>query len=1106
MAILAKVLFEEAPHVRELCPDVPPALDALVARMLAKDPNERPRDGHALATELAGVMDLILTGDSDILEAISVLSTELTESERQLLSVVLMSAVRPADRANVTTLGPTQVAAHREELRRAAEVRGGRFELLADGSVVVTLAGTRVATDQAAQAARCAIALRALAHRGSIALATGYGKVMSKLPAGEVIDRAAKMLHADEPAASEIAPEPPESELRVPASILLRPVTIDEVTAGLLDGRFLVERGPEALYLHGERHAVDEGFGRTLLGKPTAFVGREREIATIETIFAECAEEPMAQAVLVTATPGMGKSRLLHEVVRDLRRRAPTLEVWTGWGDSLRAGSAFSLLGQAIRRACGIADGEPFATQQEKLAARVARHVAPAKQARVTEFLAELLGTPLPGEGSAPLRAARQDAQLMGEQMRAAWADFVVAEASVRPVLLILEDLHWGDLPTVRFVDAALSALKDRPFMVLASARPEVHETFPKLWAERRVHELRLKELTRKASERLVRHALGDAVLPATLERIVSQAEGNALYLEELIRAVVERRPLPASVVAMVEARLEGLESDARRLLRAASIFGEVFWDGGLAWLLGVAQRPWPVGEWLAALVEREVLVERTDSRFPGERELRFRHTLLREAAYAMLTEEDRRLGHRLAGEWLERLGETDPMTLAEHLERGGDPTRAASLYLRAAEHAYRGGDSVAAIARAKKGLLCGARDPVRVALLGLLCEISGWRNDGSAGEVGATDLMSIAAPGSVPWCRAAVAKLGDAMRRGDIDAFVATLDRVRAIDPSPDAVGIVANTLVLAVYLLDTRGRIDFAEIILRRMQDFIGPVAERDPVARGWLHIPRAYHELWVNEDPWAAHLRATAARESFLEANHRRGVLVAQIFLGMSAWCLGALERAERELGAIQAADEELGVFASFRPFCLIGVLADRGMLKEAGREATQMIEVARAHGGGVDEGRGRWALAEVRRRQGDLVSAEREAVAACELLGPAVLEATAAAMTLAAVELAQGRATVALTTAERAMGKHEELRAFGFKGGFARLVHAEALSAAGEVEAASAALSAARERLLAQAARIQDPKVRLTFLRDVPEHARTLELLSEWPDSESDLGGE
>jgi tetratricopeptide (TPR) repeat protein len=442
-------------------------------------------------------------------------------------------------------------------------------------------------------------------------------------------------------------------------------------------------------------------------------------------------------------------------------------------------------------------------------------------------------------------------------------------------------------------------------------------------------------------------------------------------------------------------------------------------------------------------------------------------------------------------------------MVLAEHYERGGDHARAGSHYLRAAEQAYRGGDSAAAIERAKKGLARGASASTRVALLGLLCDISAWRSDWSTGAAHAEEVMGLARPGSVPWCRAAIAQLGDAMRLGDIDAFIATLDKVRGVDPDPEAAGIVANTFVLSVYLLDSRGRIDHAEVILRRMKEFIGPIAEHDPIARGWMHIPRAYHELWVNEDPWTAFRQAEAARASFLEANHRRGAMVAQILLGMSAWCLGALERAERELSAIQVADEELGVFASFRPFCLIGVLSDRGMLHEARREAVRMIESAKTRGVRLDEGRGRWALAEVLRRQGELELAEREALAARKLLGLAVLDEAAAATTLAAVQLAQGRAKEALGTVEATMGLYEALRAFGFKGAFARLVYAEALLATGEVEAASAMLSAGRERLLAEAARVGDPKMRRSFLRSVPEHARTLELLSEWPEGESEL---
>src|SRR6266700_3254343 len=102
-----------------------------------------------------------------------------------------------------------------------------------------------------------------------------------------------------------------------------------------------------------------------------------------------------------------------------------------------------------------------------------------------------------------------------------------------QPLVIVLEDLHWGDLPTVKLIDAALRALPDRPWLVLALARPEVHALFPRLWAER------------------------------------AAAEGKG-------------RAIPETVLAVVQGRLERLEVDARRVLRAASVYGQQFWRGGV--------------------------------------------------------------------------------------------------------------------------------------------------------------------------------------------------------------------------------------------------------------------------------------------------------------------------------------------------------------------------------------------------------------------------------------------------------------------------------------------------------------------------------------------
>jgi predicted ATPase len=159
------------------------------------------------------------------------------------------------------------------------------------------------------------------------------------------------------------------------------------------------------------------------------------------------------------------------------------------------------------------------------------------------------------------------------------------------------------------------------------------------------------------------------------VERIVQLAGGDAFYLEELVRAVAEGHGdrLPETVLATVEQRLDGLDPRQRRVLRAASVFGGVFWAGGVVSLLGGDEHTSGVGSALAALADRELLDRHAAGSFPGQEEYAFRQTLVREAAYAMLTETDRRLGHRLAGAWLERAGESDPAAVAEHFVRAGE-------------------------------------------------------------------------------------------------------------------------------------------------------------------------------------------------------------------------------------------------------------------------------------------------------------------------------------------------------------------------------------------------------------------------------------------------
>ncbi|XXU71500.1 hypothetical protein WMF41_33235 [Sorangium sp. So ce1151] len=131
-------------------------------------------------------------------------------------------------------------------------------------------------------------------------------------------------------------------------------------------------------------------------------------------------------------------------------------------------------------------------------------------------------------------------------------------------------------------VDAALQQARDLSLFVLALARPEVDELFPALWSERGGLRIRFGPLPRRASERLVREEFVEGVGAEQVETLLARAVGNAFVLEEQIRAVAEGRGegIPETALAMVQARLEALRVEERRVLRAASVFGETLCKG----------------------------------------------------------------------------------------------------------------------------------------------------------------------------------------------------------------------------------------------------------------------------------------------------------------------------------------------------------------------------------------------------------------------------------------------------------------------------------------------------------------------------------------------
>lgn len=1078
MAALAKVLFQEPPRLRDHRPDAPDALADLIARMIAKKASERPRDGAAIRVELDRIQDVLsawavspadITLNSPRSLPPSSLQDHaaLTMREQRLVSLVLAGDV---DAGAATPSSERIHALEDDEIRSMVTSCGATLVELGPSSLVAVVSGPGSAVDRAERAAQCALALSARFTQLPVCVTTGRGIASAELIEGAVIDRGVRALRQTLPGA----------------------VRLDDVTAAMLTSRFKVKRDEEGAYLTGETSFDDEV--PLLLGKPSPWVGRSRELRTLEGVFAGCVQESLASAVLVVGPPGSGKSRLCREFLSRAKKETERVLVLLGRAGSVAAGSPYGMIADAIRRAAGIRDDDPLDVRRQKLRARVARHVDAQRLPTVAGFLGELCGAPFPEQEARGLRAARADAMVMNDATRAAWEDWLLAECSAQPVLLVLEDLHWGDAATVRLVGTTLRNLHDQPLMLLVLARPEVHTQFPGLWSDRDVQLIKLGPLPAKASAELVRGVLGPAFAAEDVARIVERADGNPFYLEEIIRAAFagKQDALPDSILGTVEARLDAEGAEAKRVLRAASVFGERFSRLGVVSLLGGEARISEIDGTLQALSSRE-LIAPSQGATTLVTDYTFRHSIVREACYATLTENDRELGHRLAGDWLERTGHSDAMALAEHFRRGATPERARRWYHKASQQALDANDLAAALDRAARAIEAGASGEELGALRLIEAEAHAWRGELVDGQQRADEAIALLPVGSAAWFRALLQASHLAGRRGLTDRVLEIAALASAEVSGAEAWRAQMICLCCCGNYLVLGGLYGVAEELLAKLDKAATGRPSLDPEVVAVLHELRAFCASAAG-DPGECliHLRAAAA--SFEQAGDLRNAVMSNTNVGSILTELGDFEGAEETLRSALSAASRLGLDdATAAVLHNLGhALLHRDNLEEARATEQKALAAFHAQGAARHEGVARYYVAKIALASGDLEGAHREAFAAVDLLVAAPPLRPAAEAILSRVLVAQGQTDEGLRVAHSAYSKLEELGSVEEGEATVRLAYAEALRAAGRMEEAGFVLQAARKALLERAGKISDATFRERFLSRVPDNARTLVL--------------
>ncbi len=1067
VAVLTKVLFDEPPPLSLVRPDLPQAIHVVTALALAKDRTARYADGAALARALWDVASQVALAAPPPESTAGITGGE----ERILSSVLVRRALSPpelvTDLRGVPGGGdrPTVAMGHDADtvmaMRLAVPMRGA-FERLADGTWAVVFAGDG-ATEMATRAGRFALALRDRFPDARIAIATGRGHSGNTQIAG-AFDRAAQLVTDEAPGT----------------------IVVDDVTASLVEGRLEVERHARAIHLIGE--AIERRALRQVRGVITPFVGRNREVRLLRGVYDGCVEDGRPAAAVVIGAPGAGKSRLAGELLLQLEREGAA--VWRGYGDALASSAPFAPVARILRRAIGVVGEQVTPAGRQTIEQRVREVLAGDAATRVVAAITELLDPSARGEGTV-------DPVARGDQIRRAVEDWMTAEAQRAPLVVVLDDVHWSDPGTIALFDGILRSVAG-PVFVLAMARPEVAERFPRLWADHGVTTVQLAPLAPAAAQQLARAALGAEASDALVAQVVDKSAGNPFFLEELVRARADQGDgggdgddaavaWPETVLATVEARLATLDGDARRLLRAAAVIGTVFWPGAVIHLVGGAAFATAVSSRLDLLIEREFVVATAESRFPRERQLTFRHALVRDAAYGTLPDDDRVLAHKLAAEWLEHMGEA-PAILAEHYQLAGTPDAAVPCYVRAAEAALVGDDVAGALELCKRGLSAGATGEARGTLRWLEAEASWWRGEHARAETAGVVALATLPVRSARWYAALGATAWSAGPLGDTERLIELAgDLLRQPPPEEVRSHAVIAAVKVANFLLFA-GEVDW----LRKVLSFVQSHAPRLPdgdAATGWVEYLRF---LAANRDGELGRAARSIEKSiaAYAASGDLRNTCLQRMHHGFVLVLIGQYEVAEEVLRRSVAEAERLGVW-----YTLVNSRQNLGaLLAQIGRtaDAEALLLGARsafhAHGDARGEATTCGYLADAwtaRPLEAEAVLREGIALAAAQPPTRAALGAQ-----LARLLLGRGAHAEAFTLAAAAYEVIESGGIVEESEALIRLAYVEALEAVGRRDDAGTIAWVATQRLRTRAHRLGDPAWEQSFLTRVEENAATL----------------
>ena len=434
-------------------------------------------------------------------------------------------------------------------------------------------------------------------------------------------------------------------------------VVVGDATHALTSGLFEYERlepvalkgksAPVATWL--AKAPVSRVGGRRSMADTARQVGRDGELAYLASLFERAVGSCSPQIVLILGEPGIGKTRLVSELLAHVDSR-PGLVTWReGRCLPYGEGRTFWALGEIVKAHAGIVEGD----DAETVAARLDRAIP---QIPDRDWVRSRL-RPLVGLESS---AAGRDESF------AAWSRFLEGLAASRPMVLCIEDLHWADDGLLAFFQYLAAAIGPVPLLLVATARPDFLESGRTLAAAGgRVNRLWLEHLSDTQTRQLVEALPEAAGVPAeVIETVVHRAEGNPFYAEELTRflgdkavgdvlpATGAQAPLPGTVQAVIAARIDALSPESKSCLADAAVVGHTFWTGALV-ALGDGDAASVKGA-LVDLLAKRLVRSVPESSLRDEEEFVFSHGLVGDVAYGELPRGARAGRHAVFARWAE--------------------------------------------------------------------------------------------------------------------------------------------------------------------------------------------------------------------------------------------------------------------------------------------------------------------------------------------------------------------------------------------------------------------------------------------------------------------